>query len=334
MNCSSDSENSITLSDRISLASEYSVTHEGDALLVVNKKGEVIYEDYQNGYNGNQLHLLASGSKSFSCAIAVSAISDGFLSFDEKVADIITEWQSNELKSTISYRQLLNLTSGLPSGDSPLYGGASIPETETKDAIDADLVFDPGTDFVYGQSNYQVFTEAIYRKLQEEGIEEDPADYLERKTLNPIGLRNLFWVRDKNSLPYLAGGGFSTAREWYKFGLLILNNGNWNGTQVLDEELLSECFQPESVNNAYGLTFWLNSDAQVYLYRDNGLNIPFPDIRFRIPMAAGAFNQRMYLLEEEGLVVVRLGREDYSWSDTEFLSLLIDGEEYRNTPSK
>ena len=315
-------EKGLSLEDRLELASQYSKEHEGDAFLVI-KEGEFIHEEYQNGYSATQLHMLASGSKSFSCAIAVSAISDGVLSLEEKVADTITEWANDPVKSTITYRQLLSLTSGLPSGDSPLYGGKPISETETADAINADLIFEPGTDFVYGQTNYQVFTEAIYRKL-----DEDPAAYLRRKVLDPIGLSGLVWVRDKNNLPYLAGGAFGLAREWIKYGELILNEGNWNGTQVLDSTTLAECFVPEQVNRAYGLTFWLNADALVYLYRENGINLPFPEKKYNLPMAAGAFNQRIYIIKEMNMVVLRLGRQDNTWSDAEFLSLLIDGEEY------
>ncbi len=312
----------ISLGERLELASQYSNEHEGDAFLVM-KDGELIHEEYQNGYPATQLHILASGSKSFSCAIAVSAISDGVLTLEEKVADTITEWATDPVKSTITYRQLLSLTSGLPSGDSPLYGGSPISETSTADAINADLIFEPGTDFMYGQTNYQVFTEAIYRKL-----DEDPAEYLRRKVLEPIGLSSLAWARDKNNLPYLAGGAFGIAREWIKYGELILNNGTWNGTQVLDSEILSECFEPEQINGAYGLTFWLNADALVYLYRESGINLPFPDKKYEIPMAAGAFNQRIYLIKEMNMVALRLGRQDNSWSDAEFLSLLVDGEEY------
>jgi len=329
-NGQSSDEEQLSLAERIELAANYSDRHEGDAFLVM-KDGNSIFEEYQNGYQSSQLHMLASGSKSFSCAIAVAAISDGFLEFEEEVGNVITEWKSDSVKSTITYRQLLNLTSGLPPGESPLRGGRPASETRTSDAISADFIFEPGTDFIYGQYNYQVFTEAIHRKLIELGMNEDPADYLERKVLNPIGYTNLVWIRDFDGLPYLAGGGFSTAQDWIKYGELILNNGNWRGNQILESGLLEECFVPEDINGAYGLTFWMNSDALVYLSRENGINLPFPEKRYNIPMAAGAYNQRMYIIEEENMVVVRFGRQDNTWSDAELLSLFIDGEEY-NAP--
>lgn len=317
--------------NNIKLAAEYSAAHNGDALLVL-QNGEIVFEEYQNGFEPGKPHMLASGTKSFSCAIAVSAIQDGFLTFDEPVSETITEWKDHPVKSTITVRQLLGLVSGLPPGESPLTGGKPIRETSASDAISLDLIAEPGEAFYYGQSNYQVFGELIRRKLQEQGTGGDAALYLQEKVLNPIGLTEIKWLRDKNKQPALGGGAFTTAKEWAKYGELILNNGAYQGKQILDARLLEECFKPNGVIDAYGLTWWLNTDGTTHLARQNGIELAFPDRRYEIPMAAGAFNQRLYLVRERNMVVVRFGRKDNSWSDVEFLARLLDGERYELAP--
>jgi len=317
--------------NNVELAAEYSAAHNGDALLVV-QNGEVVLEEYQNGFEPGTSHVLASGTKSFSCAIAVSAIQDGLLSFDEPVSATITEWSDDPVKSTITVRQLLSLVSGLPPGESPLTGGKPIRESAASDAINLDLIAEPGEAFYYGQSNYQVFGELIRRKLQGQGRGGDAASYLQYKVLNPIGLTEIYWLRDKNKQPALGGGAFTTAKEWAKYGELILNNGAYQGKQILEASLLEECFKPNGVIDAYGLTWWLNTDGTTHLARQNGIEMEFPDRRYEIPMAAGAFNQRLYLIRERNMVVVRFGRRDNSWSDVEFLARLLDGERYELPP--
>src|SRR5688572_12531586 len=75
-------------------AADYSRAHAGDAVLVLHGD-RIVFEEYHNGYRAETPHMLASGTKSFSCAIAVVAIQDGLLSsFDEQVALTISEWRT------------------------------------------------------------------------------------------------------------------------------------------------------------------------------------------------------------------------------------------------
>jgi CubicO group peptidase (beta-lactamase class C family) len=102
--------------NRYRLAAQYSEAHGGLTMVVVDNSGKVVFESY-NGVRPERGIPLASGTKSFSCAIALLGIQDGLLTLDEPVANTITEWQGNLRKSRITIRQLLNLTSGIPGGE-------------------------------------------------------------------------------------------------------------------------------------------------------------------------------------------------------------------------
>jgi CubicO group peptidase (beta-lactamase class C family) len=302
-------------------AAEYSRTLRGDALLVL-RGDSIVFEEYQNGYRRDVPHMLASGSKSFSCAIAVAAIMDGILTLDESVAGTITEFRGDSLRERITVRQLLDLSSGLAAGTNGFAAGA-IRSTRRADALRTPLLAPPGTTFTYGPTNFDVFGEMMRRKLGGE----KPDAYLQRKVLDPIGMTGLEWRRDREGMPMLPGGAFTTAREWAKYGRLIRDRGRWGGATVLDAAMLTACTTPSSANPNYGLTFWLSSNSQEDLQqrtmqgqrvrRQGGQPAPLPVI-----MAAGAGIQRLYILRELELVVVRLGRAHPSWSDTEFLRLV------------
>jgi CubicO group peptidase (beta-lactamase class C family) len=311
--------------EQLQQAADYSEQYRGDAVLVY-VDGALIYEEYQNGYDSTELHLLASGSKSFSCVIAAAAIEDGLLTgWDENVAETITEFAEDEQKAQITLRNLLNLTSGLQHGGRMLRAGRDTYAA----AIAQPLTDAPGERFAYGNTHYQVFAAFIQRKLVAASMDSDPAAYLWTRVLEPIGVEQIEWTRDRIGNPNLAGGASMTARDWAKFGQLILNNGMWEGAQILPADTLQACFQGAMTNPNYGLTFWLSYnvadsgslEAMVQNPPDPADSVPTEPARIYI--AAGAGKQRLYIIPELNMVVVRFGRQDRRFDDAEFLSLLL-----------
>lgn len=295
-------------------AADYSRQHRGDALLVL-RGDSLVFEQYQNGYNSNVPHMLASGTKSFSCAIAVAAAADGLLAFDELAANTIKEFASDSLKKRITIRHLLTLSSGLDRG---LSGFEGIRNHRNADALALAMVSTPGEKFLYGSSHYHVFGEVMRRKLPDH----DVFAYLERKVLDPIGLTGLRITKDRAGQPHLPGGGFATAREWIKYGKLIRDRGAWNGKQVLRADLLEQCLQPSKANPNYGMTWWLSTAGTGDVDGGRRRNRPSVASPVQVIMAAGAMNQRLYILRDRNLVIVRFGRLDPTWDDASFLRTL------------
>lgn len=308
-----------------SAAETYSAAHRGQALLIL-KGGNVVFEAYSNGFSSGTAHLLASGTKSFWGVATVAAIEDGLISsWDERVADTITEWQSDPRKSQITIRQLLSLTSGLDAG-------ALIPPSYA-DAVDSAAIDDPGTTFNYGPVPYQVFGELLKRKLA--SSHENALDYLKRRILMPIGLQVSSWNTQPNGDPNLPSGAYLTVHEWAKFGQLIMQQGTWQGQSIVSAQDLAACFQGTTANLAYGETFWLNNPVPAAQFQgddDNPFvrNAEVVDGQMGIlvggpsdlVMAAGAGNQRLYMIPSQSLIVVRFGNGG-DYKDADFLRALL-----------
>lgn len=299
-------------------ASDYSSQQKGEALLIY-EDDRLVFEEYSNQFKKGQPHKLASGTKSFSCAIATAAQQDGLLSLNERVSDTITEWKSDPAKAGITVRQLLSLSSGLNPGKEEVM----IASNKNLEAISQPLQAAPGTKFIYGPASYGVFSELMTRKLKG-----DPVAYLERRVLNPIGLKVANWNRDSSGNASLFGGLWLEASEWAKYGLLIARKGVWKGRVILPAALLEQCFVPSPANPAYGLTFWLspNVPGVVEAGRRAAVDSQGRTVAFSAPadfsMAAGAGKQRLYLIPSQKLVVVRFGNGG-PFSDAEFLKLLL-----------
>ena len=133
--------------------------------------------------------------------------------------------------------------------------------------------------------------------------------------------------------PLLPQGAGLTAREWVKFGLFLKSGGKWNGKQIIAKKLLDELVVSSPANGAYGMTFWLNhegKDPRGMSTRgggvggemiENGITEGGKDLF----MAAGAGNQRLYIIPSLDMVYVGQGAFG-AWSDREFLSKLLLGK--------
>lgn len=173
-------------------------------------------------------------------------------------------------------------------------------------------------------------------------------DYLHARLFDPIGLKVAFFGRDQTGRPNLPGGCLLTAREWAKFGEFVRLNGSWpqpDGApkQLLKPELLAECFKPSSANARYGLTWWLGGGDQTGQAdgedpaaaaetRERRQLAQIPSIRdaegrdIRVWMAAGLGKQRLYILPDHDLVIVRFAEatlEGQRFRDEHFLRLLL-----------
>lgn len=295
---------------QIKAAAEYSASKNGFSYLVMHR-GKVIAEE-----NPNQATELASGTKSFSGVLALCAQEDGLLRLDEKVSETLPEWQDDSRK-TITIRQLLTLTSGIPGGQNALMGG-KVPSY--KEAILVKATRPPGQRFQYGPTPFMIFGEVLRRKLEPK--KESVMNYMERRLFKPIGLHHGFWRKDKDGNPHLPSGAHLSAREWAKFGEMI----RLDGKGVLKPGQTKALFQATQANPSYGLTWWLPAANGL---RPDGFrrwNAP-SDLPKDIYTAGGAGGQRLYVIPSRELVVVRQApvRLQDDFEDGVFLAKLLLG---------
>ena len=306
------------------MAADYSAATRGDALLVW-QDGTLVLERAQNGYDLQAPHILASGSKTFGGLMAWAAAADGLMALDARVAETVAAWQDDPQLAQVTVRQLLTLTSGLDPG--------AVGQAPSFDeALRTGLVHTPGGGFRYGSTAFQAFGGVLAQKLGGE----DPAAYLQRRILDPLGAE-VAWTHVDGD-PQLAGGARMTARDWLRVGRLILQDGRWNGTQLLPPGLRDALATPTSAGPGYGLTVWLNAAVPAdHPFRDHAPGavatgdpegIIYGDGPPDLFMAAGLFNQRLYVIPSRAMVVVRFGRADRSFRDAELLARLLDGVAY------
>ncbi len=343
---------------RCRAAAEYSRKHDGEVLLVL-LDGKPVFEDAVSGWSVESPHLLASGTKSFSGIAAALAIEDGLLSLDEKVADTIHEWKADPRKSQVTVRQLLSLVGGIESLSGTIENtrnarAAGITNRATA-SIDAKTLAAPGERFIYGPSQFYVFGELMKRKFAAAKTgDADVVAYLTRKVFAPLGINPRF-LRDEAGNANLPGGCRMSAKDWAVFGEFVRNGGVHDGKRILGESTLAELMKSHGPNKSYGLTWWLIRDdedaadpesalaADMIADRLEGRGTPAgrrlaerareraqqsgPDASSPVVgfMAAGKGKQRLSILPEQNLTVVRFGPLEGSrgFDNREFMRLLL-----------
>lgn len=301
-------------------ASKYSDAHAGVAVLVL-VDGKAVCE---TGATDKAFELW-SGTKSFVGMIAAAAVQDGLLTLDERVADTIPEWRNDELKQQVTIRQLLSMTSGQPSRIGRPTGyeaAAALPVT-----------IKPGSAFNYGPTPTEVFGAVMARKLAARGLRENPVEYLDRRVLKPAGISCSGWRTGPDDNPLLPQGAILTAHQWARYGELIRHAATVEGRALVDTGAFQEMFVGSEANPAYGLAWWLPRRTQStdpvtaqFELAHNPQIVPADMV-----IAAGAGEQRLYVIPSLGVTIVRQaklnlasrpGPNEPRWEDSKFLQLL------------
>jgi CubicO group peptidase (beta-lactamase class C family) len=282
----------------VDAAAAYAERH-GLQALVVQRGAEIVDERYAGAWDAENPHALYSGTKSFWGVLAAALEADGALELDETVGATFPAWANDPQKRRVTLRHLLTLTSGIGFGGL----GSAVPAYER--ALAVDLQTEPGARFTYGGIPLQVFGAVLAQKF----AGRTPHDELQRRILDPIGLRVGRWRTLSDGTQPLPTGAFLAAREWLKFGLLVRDGGVWNGQALVPAAALARSFEGTEANPRYGLAWWLSPLASV------------PDLVY----ASGSGGQALYVLPSADTVVVKFG-DSSSYKHDAFLARLLGAD--------
>ncbi len=314
---------------RFEAATRYSARFTGQAVLVM-EGDTIIWERYRRGLRPGEPKQIYSGTKSFLCAAAVAAQDDGLLDLDAPAALLLDEWRDDPTKAAITGRQLLQQVSGLETVFPDAAAAALFPFFRIADqqawALAQPVAAAPGERYEYGCVHMLAFA-----ALLERAVGEPVLDYLERRIFAPIGIEHGRWLRDPAGHALFSVGARMSARDWARFGQLIRDDGVVAGRRVLEPGGVSACRQGTDANPAYGMALWLNQPmGPALVARMPGSFSRFHPERALLPggpedlvAALGWRSNRMYIIPSRDLVIVRMGRWQRDYLDSEFLALVL-----------
>jgi len=265
-----------------------------DSVIVV-RHGYIVLEEYANPkYGPDTLHLLYSVTKSVTSALIGIAIEEGFIeSVDQKVVDFFPERSIKNLdsqKQNMTLEHLLTMTTGFEwNASDPTMPYTTVQMESSSDPVqfvlDRPMATDPGGEWVYNNGASHLLS-AIITKTTGYTTLEFAREFL----FGPLGISNVKW--DLNRDPQGIYCGFHglelTPRDMAKFGYLYLNNGTWNGKQIVPAEYVARSSETSFLfweNEGYGYQWWTFPQSGVYY-------------------ASGMYGQRIFVVPDLDTVVV------------------------------
>jgi CubicO group peptidase (beta-lactamase class C family) len=320
--------------------------------LVIYKNGKIQFEFYESDpkylgkeggiYLKDTPHILWSASKTITSTIMARAIFEEvqlpnkeILNLNTKLFTLLPSNENylksaeNNLYNNITIEHLISMSSNFKwneSYDSNIKDSTFLPmlynKKGHKDMLSYALgreMMTPGPGNIWnydgGNSIRQMgVLKTIYGEAQFNSL---PWDLL----FNPLQMENVVFERDEKGI--FIGNSYVYMRpiDMIKFGLLYLNNGNYNGLQMLDESWVSasskiadavtaeatplKSIQDEGVYSKRA--FWLNQKAK-------GYGPEFPNSPKDMYFAGGHYGQLIIIIPSEKMIIARTGHDVEYWS--------------------
>ncbi|PEV23243.1 serine hydrolase domain-containing protein [Bacillus thuringiensis] len=226
-----------------------------DAFVVVHN-GQLVYERYFNGYKQNEPHGMASLAKVFTGAIIQSLAEENRIDL-EKTADTYIKELKNTPFGKATLQQLMDMQvsaeypthgyeqPGLENQDAQLYLASNIlPRGKNYDGPmkiydmlrEAEETAPPGSSFSYNNGSTETLA-WIIRTITGKSLAENVSE----RIWSQIGMEeNAYYVTDETKIEQASAGLNATARDMARFGQLLLNNGEYNGKQILPSSITGD----------------------------------------------------------------------------------------------
>ena len=251
---------------------------------LIAQNGELLSEHYFNGSHEKDVSSIWSVSKSFITFAILKAIEDGLIDdIHDPVKKYIPEWPV-EQTPTLSLHHLGSMSAGLYWEEMDHSPFSLIAQFTFDDNI-TDLSINtlpaigiPGDVQHYNSGGTQLLGTILARVLNSKNI----SDYISETFWQPLGMQqDGFYVLDKkNGDERIFGGIVASAKDMAKFGQLFLNEGEWNGQQLLSKEHIQLIKQKPYNNHSYAYGIWISEYNGDPVYNMQGFlgqfNIIYP----------------------------------------------------------
>jgi CubicO group peptidase (beta-lactamase class C family) len=272
--------------------------------LLIARHGHLVLEEYFHGFSRDELHTLRSAAKSLSGTIIGAAMhAEAPLRLDSRVYQVMNHGTFpaglEPRKRAMTLENLLTMSSGHYCDDTD----DKAPGNEDKindDIQPPDLIgyfmavpmaTDPGTNSVYCSMQPHLALAMV-----QEATNESPLRIFDRLVARPMQIEHYSWPLDVNGRPYGGGSVAIRARDFMKFGQLMLNGGTWGGKRILDAKYAKAASSPlyHLRNIYYGYYWW----SEYYPYKNR---------KVYGYSARGAGGQMIFVVPELDLVVTAMG---------------------------
>jgi len=278
----------------------------GMRAIVVVKNGRIVGERYGEGFSADTPLLGWSMTKTVTASIIGTVVGEGKLSLDQR--GLFAAWKGDG-RNAIKVSDLMSMSSGLEFNED--YGDVTdvtrmlyLEPDMAAFAASKPLVHDVGKMFSYS-SGTTVMLSRIWQDVV--GDKAAALAWPRQKLFGPLGMSSAVLEADARGTYVGSSYLYATGRDWARLGQLLLQDGVWNGQQLLPAGYVATMRQPsEAAPNDYTRgQMWLHGPQAGTPDGED------PDAGFALPddavWANGHDGQSMAVIQTHQVIVVRLG---------------------------
>lgn len=262
--------------------------------LLIIRNGYVVTDATIYPYDGQNVHDMASVTKSVMTTLIGIATDQGKLNLDDKMVSFFPDYtiaNLDELKNGITIRHLASMSSGLDctAEDDEL----TLQEMEASPdyvqfVLDRHMIWTPGEHFEYCSPAIHLLSPILQQATGQTAL-----DFARQYLFEPLGIQESMWEQDPQGY-YDGWGDLSlNPHDMAKLGFLFMNLGKWEDKQIVSRQWVEEATKAHMValsgGDQYGYGWWMD---------------PATESGYR---ADGRGGQYIYIFPEWDMVIVTTG---------------------------
>ncbi len=240
--------------------------------VLVWQDGKKIIEKYYNGFTKKSRNVIRSVVKSILSIGAGICLDKGLIkSLNDPIFRYLDEFNQgiHPYHKAITIKNLLTMTSGIYFVGGVHYHCPQLTVLRRspnwiEHIAETDVSSVPGTKF-----NYSEFDVILLTAVLESAVGSDIFDFINENLYKPLNIKSGRWWKSKCNIAYSCAeagegnGGVNespsnlTANEMLSIGQLFLQDGTYNGRQIVSKEYIAEATSPSKHNPSYGYLWWL-----------------------------------------------------------------------------
>ena len=292
--------------------------YKGTFAVTIVYKDQIVAERHRDDFSRSTRFLSWSMAKSFTNAMVGLLVKDGMVDIYKPV--MLDKWVKDARKE-ICLIDLMHMNSGLEFNEE--YSKVKLTDATTMLLKHGDmgdyasskkLLYKPDSIWYYSSGSTNIIQDYLRSVIGNDGAY---LSYPRKALFNPTGMRSVIWEPDASGTFVGSSYLYATSRDYARFGLLYLHNGNWLGEQVLPENWISLTTQPaRGSNGKYGALLWLNLSGE------------FPGVPADLFYCDGYDGQFIFIIPSLQLVVARSGcSPGNSFNEKKFLKEITEAIE-------
>ena len=255
--------------------------------VVIVRNGYVVLETYYYPFHEDSENRVCSVTKSFASALVGIAIGQGHIQgADDHVLDLFADRTIANVdpwKEAMTLEHLLTMSSGIDWSHLESVEQMQASEDWAQFVLDRPMSSVPGTTWNYHEGGSHLLSVLVQEKSGMSTL-----DFADKYLFQPLGITDVRWGVDPNGIVYGGHWLHLRSRDMVKFGYLYLQDGVWDGRQIVPVDWVRASAVGRLKTDSYpyyGYQWWVSDDNDYYY-------------------AYGYGEQKIYVVPDKEMVVV------------------------------